>query len=137
MKVTKKLYQEVHKWLYKNYGNAHKCENKNCKNNSKHYQWSLIKGKTYDFVRSHFQMLCAKCHFQYDGPHGFVLGHKYNNGKKFSEEHKKRIGISLSKAHKLNPQIGKLNHFYGKKHSEETKRKISETKRKQYALSKV
>ena len=48
-----------------------------------------------------------------------------NKGKKKSEETKRKISVSVSKA-----ILGEKNPFWGKSHSDETKRKISETKMK-------
>ncbi len=45
-------------------------------------------------------------------------GYKYWKGKKFTEEHKRKIKESRRS------YIGKNNPFYGKKHSEETKKKL-------------
>jgi group I intron endonuclease len=66
-------------------------------------------------------------------------GNKVNLGRKFSEEHKLRIGESNkgkrsgllaseeTKRKMSESHSGEKHHFYGKSHSEETKRKISET----------
>ena len=59
-------YSSVHNWLRKNFGNAHKCENKQCKNPSQAFQWAKLKGKDYDFKRDNFVMLCGRCHYYYD-----------------------------------------------------------------------
>jgi NUMOD3 motif len=51
-------------------------------------------------------------------------GKSKGKGVPKSEEHKKKISISVS-----NAQMGINNHFYGRKHTEETKAKISAAKR--------
>lgn len=56
----------IHKWINKYFGKAYKCENEKCTGESKHYEWALLKGRKYAKVRSHFKMLCRKCHTKYD-----------------------------------------------------------------------
>jgi len=65
-----------------------------------------------------------------------AIDNKTNLGKKFTQEHKDRIGkankgnkrpdVSLYMGDVNRKRIGEKNHFFGKHHSEETKRKISE-----------
>lgn len=64
--IDSKLYSSIHWWLFKQYGKADKCENKDCLGISKNYTWSKIKGKEYKKIRSHFKMLCKSCHTKYD-----------------------------------------------------------------------
>lgn len=56
----------IHKWINRFYGKANGCENADCDGSSKYYEWALIKGKKYAKIRSHFKMLCRKCHTKYD-----------------------------------------------------------------------
>jgi len=74
-------YQAIHTWLRTRYGNANKCENIDCKNKSKEYQWALIKGKLYKRRRNHFIMLCRSCHRKMD----------------ITKETRKKISIGLTK----------------------------------------
>ena len=87
----------IHDWLRNKFGKANKCENKNCKNLSKKYDWSLLKGKKYKRIRNNFWMLCRSCHNKYDGnweKTQFKKNHiPFNKGKKcpwISENNKKR-----------------------------------------------
>ena len=63
---TQPNYSSVHNWLKRNFGNADRCENKECKNPSHAFQWAKIKDKDYDFKRENFIMLCGRCHYYYD-----------------------------------------------------------------------
>jgi hypothetical protein len=56
----------IHKWLNHYYGKANRCENKECKNKSNYFEWSLIKGRKYLRKRKNFKMLCRSCHTKYD-----------------------------------------------------------------------
>ena len=59
-------YGGVHKWLYKEFGIANKCEGKECSfKNPKRFEWSNISGK-YLRDRSDWEMLCPSCHRKYD-----------------------------------------------------------------------
>lgn len=60
-------YTMIHRWLRKIYGRAKKCENEECAGKSKTFDWSLLKGKTYQRIRANFWMLCRGCHLKYDG----------------------------------------------------------------------
>jgi len=64
--VGSRVYNLIHKWLRLHYGNATKCENKNCPKISKNYQWAKIQGKKYERKRENFWMLCKSCHAKYD-----------------------------------------------------------------------
>lgn len=61
-----KLYGASHYWLRKNYGTPLICESKECKNESKTFDWALIKGKKHAKKRENYFRLCRKCHIQYD-----------------------------------------------------------------------
>lgn len=83
-------YASIHNWLRKNHGLANKCENKQCKNPSKAFQWAKLKNKDYDFKRENFIMLCARCHYYYD--------EKYKRHKKLNEQNiinKNQLNLSL------------------------------------------
>ena len=76
----KPTYVAVHLWLYKTYGKATKCENRNCKKISKKFEYSQLKGKECDKKRENFWQLCKSCHSYYDI--------KENTLQKLSEAHK-------------------------------------------------
>lgn len=59
-------YFNIHTWLRKNYGNAVKCEEENCKGISTNYEWALIKGKEHARDISHYRQMCRSCHQTYD-----------------------------------------------------------------------
>ena len=59
-------YQAIHKWIKRYYGKSNKCENKDCKNISKIFEWALIKGKKHEHNRENYKMLCKVCHMNYD-----------------------------------------------------------------------
>lgn len=60
---------KAHTFLRKNYGKADKCESRVCDGKSKNFQWAKIHGKPYAENRDNFQMLCTKCHSNYDHRH--------------------------------------------------------------------
>jgi len=64
------LYNTVHDWLKKNYGKADMCQNPNCSEKSKNYQWAKKLEKKYEKKRANFFMLCAICHSNYDKENG-------------------------------------------------------------------
>lgn len=64
--ITSREYNLIHNWLKQNYGKANKCENIDCENKSKTYDWCLITDKNYEFNRNNFLMLCRSCHMKYD-----------------------------------------------------------------------
>lgn len=70
-------YGRIHYWLRRNFGNASKCENLNCEGKSKNFQWALIDGCEYEFVRENFHQLCVSCHAKYD-----TTEYKVENAKK-------------------------------------------------------
>ena len=59
-------YDSPHKWLTYHHGKAVKCENTNCENTSKTYQWALLKGKKHAKVKENYQQMCRQCHSRYD-----------------------------------------------------------------------
>lgn len=63
---NKSFYQSVHYWIKHNYGKANKCENIECPEISRNYDWAKKKGKSYDYKRVNFIMLCHSCHKKYD-----------------------------------------------------------------------
>jgi hypothetical protein len=64
--VLKGGYHAIHKWIYKNYGKAIKCENIDCEKRSNDFEWALSKGKKYEYKRENFIQLCKSCHIKYD-----------------------------------------------------------------------
>lgn len=55
-------YSAKHKWLYKYYGKANRCENIYCESvNKKMFHWANISGE-YKRNRKDFLMLCVPCH---------------------------------------------------------------------------
>jgi len=60
-------YNRVHKWIRSHYGNAIKCENKDCQyRKPKRFEWALITGKKYEKNINNFIQLCCSCHRKYD-----------------------------------------------------------------------
>ena len=59
-------YKGLHIWLKAEFGRANKCENSNCKKQSKSFDWALKKGKRYERRIENFWQLCRKCHKAYD-----------------------------------------------------------------------
>ncbi len=66
-KITYSEYRKVHSWVNKTFGRASKCENPKCELVSERYEWSLLKGKKYDYKKQNFWQLCKICHVRYDG----------------------------------------------------------------------
>lgn len=64
--VRMKGYAETHMWLRYHYGKADHCDNKNCKNKYKIFQWAKLKDKKYERKRENFIQLCQSCHQLYD-----------------------------------------------------------------------
>lgn len=64
--IPRSKYSAIHHWLKYHYGQATKCENKECEGKSTTYQWAKKQGKPYDYKRSHFIQLCCPCHHKYD-----------------------------------------------------------------------
>lgn len=64
--ITTSEYNKIHKWLRKEYGNADHCENTECDNASKKFEWAMIHEKGYDYKRENFKQLCQNCHAKYD-----------------------------------------------------------------------
>lgn len=55
-------YGSIHKWIWKTYGKADRCENKKCNyKNPHHYEWDNISGK-YLKIREDWRRLCVSCH---------------------------------------------------------------------------
>lgn len=59
-------YSAIHKWLRRNYGNATKCENKQCLRTSSTFDYALISGRNHSHSRENYVMLCRQCHKIYD-----------------------------------------------------------------------
>ncbi len=71
-KGEKASYKAKHKWLYKNFGKASLCENKEqrlldfkCSETCKLYEWANKSGE-YLRDRTDFFQLCISCHRKYD-----------------------------------------------------------------------
>lgn len=58
-------YTTIHKWLFREYGKASKCEICGT-TESKRYEWAKLKGKEYERKRENFWELCKSCHTIYD-----------------------------------------------------------------------
>ena len=59
-------YSSKHKWIYRKFGKANKCENPNCKCIlPKRYEWANISNK---YIRdiSDWLQLCSSCHNHFD-----------------------------------------------------------------------
>lgn len=61
-----KIYHAIHHWLRKNFGKADRCENKNCNNKSKNFNWALKSNLDYEYKRENFIKLCRSCHAKID-----------------------------------------------------------------------
>lgn len=59
-------YFAIHIWLKKTFGGATICENVMCAGLSERFEWSLLKGKSYERKRENFWQLCQSCHRYYD-----------------------------------------------------------------------
>ena len=67
-------YHALHAWLYRHFGKANKCENKDCKyprtgrrwmEKPKRYEWANLSGK-YKRDRTDWIHLCPSCHRKFD-----------------------------------------------------------------------
>jgi hypothetical protein len=63
---SRSFYSSVHYWLRRKFGDADRCDNKDCKGISKKYDWAKKQGKEYDYKRGNFIQLCKSCHRLYD-----------------------------------------------------------------------
>ena len=110
-------YRNVHIWLKNTHGKANKCENSNCENKNNRFTWSKIRGKNYEKKRENFWKLCSKCHRSYDNSVKWAknIG-KSLKGKKFSNEHIRKMKISFRK---------RIPVRLGAKLTRKTKKKIS------------
>lgn len=59
-------YHAIHQWMIRTYGKAKMCESEKCNGLVNSYEWSLLKGKTYQRKRENFWQLCKSCHRKYD-----------------------------------------------------------------------
>jgi hypothetical protein len=75
-----KEYSNIHKWMYRHYGRAHKCENCHAEK-AKRYEWANLSGE-YKKDRSDWKQLCKQCHVNMDRPPQIacVRGHIYELG---------------------------------------------------------
>lgn len=101
-------YHAVHKWLYKNYGKANKCENPFCEKTSNIFQWAKLKEKEYKHDRENFIQLCVLCHRRYDDTieRGIKCG-KSRLGSKMTVAQRKKISKSCKGIHKNNKHSAK------------------------------
>lgn len=89
-------YYAIHKWLFKNYGKADRCEGRECKKISHTFHWCLLKGKKYEHKRENFIMFCSSCHRLYDQTKEWIKRARDNRHYKIlTEEHKKKISESM------------------------------------------
>lgn len=66
MDKPKYYYRIVHDWINRHYGKANKCQNPNCKNKSKVYEYCLKRGREHDRNINNYIQLCRSCHRLYD-----------------------------------------------------------------------
>jgi len=76
-------YEAIHRWVWKYYGKAHKCEGIECTNkNPAHYEWANISGEYKKDIKD-WKQLCPSCHkkFDYRRKHNNCCkyGHKYTS----------------------------------------------------------
>lgn len=58
-------YGGVHTWIRNHFGKADCCENLNCEQKSKFFEWANISGR-YLRKREDFMKLCRSCHRRFD-----------------------------------------------------------------------
>lgn len=75
-KGEKASRESKHCWIYRNYGNANKCENINCNGISKKYEWANIKNHKYTRKIEDYKMMCRSCHTIFDRSEFCFNGHK-------------------------------------------------------------
>lgn len=82
-KGDKATYFSQHDWIRYHYGKANKCENKNCKNKCKYFEWANISGV---YIRdiSDYKKLCIVCHKEMDYFNKY--GNKCMKGHEFTPE---------------------------------------------------
>lgn len=66
-------YSGLHKWVYRNFGKAIKCENDES-HTSKVFEWANLSGE-YKRDRSDWKMLCQSCHRRKDAGNYCKKGH--------------------------------------------------------------
>ncbi len=62
-------YSGVHSWIRKTFGKADRCENIECPEKSKNYQWANV-SKIYKRAAEDWIKLCVSCHQKWD--RGFI-----------------------------------------------------------------
>lgn len=105
MAKRKITYNSLHWWIRRHHGSASKCENKECREESKVFEWSLKKGKKYNKDISNYWQLCRKCHFKYDlreyqkkkFDEGRLKAQKKRLGAIHSEETREKIKLAIKK----------------------------------------
>lgn len=78
--------RSIHKWLYRNYGYADRCENKNCRGLSLRYEWANIKNHRYSHNRKDYVMLCTRCHSEMDHGDYCGKGHRYTEDNVYRDK---------------------------------------------------
>ena len=58
-------YRNIHKKIYKLYGDPNKCEGCSKKGNNRQIHWANKDGK-YELIKKDWMRLCVKCHIAYD-----------------------------------------------------------------------
>ena len=103
-KPTRKEYQKIHKWLIKIFGKAYRCESPTCKKISNHFEWALIKGKSYEFRRDNYFMLCRSCHMKYDETKEVIFKKvSWHIGRRHSEKTKILMSKIAKEKHRKPP----------------------------------
>lgn len=72
-KGNKVHYSTIHRWIYRYYGKANKCENINCEVLGKRFEWALIHEKKYKKDVDNYIQLCSRCHRKYDRSKNYKL----------------------------------------------------------------
>ena len=68
-------YSSKHSWIRKEFGNAYRCENKDCRSkDQKIFDWANISGKYLRKIKD-FKMLCRSCHIKLDRSKKCLNGH--------------------------------------------------------------
>lgn len=76
--IDRNEYMAIHSWIRYRYGKASVCENKDCKNLSKCFEWALKKGSEYKRDKDCFIQLCKICHIEYDN-HNVNILHSFRD----------------------------------------------------------
>lgn len=74
-KGEKAKHSAKHTWIRNSFGRAYKCENLDCKKESKKFDWANL-SSNYFRDKSDYKMLCRKCHSIMDKSKYCKNGHK-------------------------------------------------------------